>query len=388
MPIESTITACGPGQIGSKFKTVTKACPSGTVTQSSDYDTRGCTAAPAPASTINNTSRCALMPDSCAIAPVAQSCPTGSHWSLLGSGIAHCVLDDPTCPWGTSLVHDSMGNPSCEQNTCPSNQVLQGDGKSCACGSGLMWNGSTCVPATPSCVESDKPDNTVVACSSGSGYNWRHEVTSCPAGPYGAPKYTYYWDASECSAPAPVTCTANTTYEESACNFRYGTAYRSVTTSCPYGPSGSPSISYGEWDISGCGAYWTEPAPSPTPTPEPTQPSCTPTSSTTATACGSGYTGTKYITTTQNCPSGSSTSEDTSGCGCANGGSDYPTCSPPYTPPPPPPAPTVTCGPWSHENTAKMQECPEMQEHEMTRTCSDGTVEVSSYMDTYNYTCW
>lgn len=329
MPIDSTITSCGPGLIGSKYKTATKVCPGGTITLSTEYDTSGCAAAPSPAGTVNNTSRCRLMPDSCANAPVAQNCASGAHWTLLGSNIAHCVQDDPACPWGTSLKHDSLGNPSCEQNTCPSNQVLQGDGKSCACGANLAWNGSTCVPATPTCVAGDVDENWPLTCSSGSGFRWRHAVTTCPSGAYGAPNITHYWDDTDCTGATP-TCTSSTTQENGSCNVgQTGNAVRSVSTSCPSGAFGSPSTSYSSWDYSGCSTTTTTPT-----TPATTEPSCIATSSTSATSCGVGYTGTKYVTVKQLCPSGASTSEDTSGCGCANGAADFPTCTPVAAPPP------------------------------------------------------
>jgi hypothetical protein len=321
MPIDSTITACGGGQIGSKYKTATKVCPSGAVTESADYDTSGCTAAPPPPGTVNNSTRCALMPDSCAVSPVAQNCPSGAHWSLLGSGIAHCVQDDPVCPWGTTLKHDAMGNPNCEQNTCPSNQVLQSDGKSCACPSGTGWTGSTC--SAPTCAPSTT-SSTGSCPANMNGTVTYYNYTSCPSGIYGAPAYSSSTDSSNCT-PAPPTCTASSYQDYGSCNSgQTGSSKRWVYTSCPGGSYGSPSTSYSGWDYSAC----TTPAPT-----------CTPTSSTYATACGSGYTGTKYVTTYQNCPSGTSSSENTSGCGCANGGNNYPTCTPPYTPPPPPPQP-------------------------------------------------
>jgi hypothetical protein len=48
---------------------------------------------------------------------------------------------------------------------------------------------------------------------------------------------------------------------------------------------------------------------------------------TTATSCGSGYTGTKYVTTTTSCSGGTSSTGDTSNCGCANGAPNYPSCT-------------------------------------------------------------
>lgn len=362
MPIQSTVTACGSGLIGSKYKTSTKACPSGTLTESTDYDTSGCTAAPPPAGTVNTVSRCKLTPDACAAAPVPQNCANGSHWTLLGSSVAHCVMDDPVCPWGTSLTHDSMGNPSCVQNTCPSNQVLQADGKSCACPSGTGWTGSTC--SAPTC--SPSTSTTTGSCPANmTGTVYYYNYTSCPNGAYGAPAYSSSTDSSGCTAMA-ATCTASTTQEYGSCGSGMtGNTSRYKYTSCPSGAYGSPSTSYSNWDTSSC------------------QATCTQTSSTAATACGSGYTGTKYITTTQLCPSGTSSSEDTSGCGCTNGGNDYPTCTAPWSPPPPDPQPTVTCGPWNYEDTSKMCMWAEMQLHTAWRTCSDGSTEYQDYYDNF-----
>lgn len=319
IPIQSTVTACGQGLMGSKYKTSTMACPSGVVTTSTNYDTSGCVTAPSSSGTIlTGAARCALTPDACGSTPSPQNCPTGRHWSLLGSNVAHCVQDDPTCPWGTSLKHDSLGNPSCVANTCPSNQVLQGDGVSCACGSGLVWNGSSCAVPPPSCTASDNVTSSQ-ACTSGSGTQYYHKSTTCPGGAYGSPSVSYYWDTSSCVAPPPVTCTASSYTNSQACSSGSGTQSQTVTTSCPGGSYGSPSTSYGAWNTSGCSSP---------------PPPCTQTTSTTYQACGSGYTGNIAITTTYLCPSGTSQSQNTGGCGCANGAPDYPTCTI-YTPPPP-----------------------------------------------------
>lgn len=84
------------------------------------------------------------------MAATPHNCPGSKHWVTLGTGIAHCVLDDFVCPMAQHLVHDAIGNPSCVSNTCPSNQVLQGDGVSCACPASLsVWNGSSCVAPPP-----------------------------------------------------------------------------------------------------------------------------------------------------------------------------------------------------------------------------------------------
>lgn len=215
-----------------------------------------------------------------------------------------------------------MGNPSCVQNTCASNQVLQADGKACGCPTNTGWNGSSCVP--PSCFEGTATTSSA-ACEWG-GTKYYRETTSCPSGAYGAPSKSGSWDESACAA-RPVTCTTSSYSESAACGTgRNGSMYRDVYTTCPSGQYGSPGTSYGGWNESQCTV------------------ACTPSESTYGTSCGTNYSGTKYITTHYTCPGGSYQTENTSQCGCANGSTDYPTCTPysppPPAPPPPPPAPT------------------------------------------------
>lgn len=315
IPIQSTVTQCGSGMTGSKYKTMTKTCPGGEVKESTDFDTSGCrTASTGSNGTLTAEAQCRLTPGACAYTPIASNCPAGRKWTLMGSGVAHCVDEDPVCPWGTSLTHDKLGNPSCVQNTCPSNQVLQADGKSCACPSGTGWNGSSCV--APTCFEGTATTGSQ-ACTWG-GTQYYRETTTCPSGAYGAPSKTGYWDTSGC-APQPVTCTPSAWTESAACGSGMtGNQYRDHQTTCPSGQYGSPSYYTGPWNTSAC------------------QATCSPSNSTYGTSCGTGYSGTKYITTYYTCPSGSYQTENTSGCGCANGATNYPTCTPPYVPPPSP----------------------------------------------------
>jgi hypothetical protein len=379
--IENTVMECGQGQMGSKYRTREKVCPSGVVTESETYDTSGCQVAPTGSGgTMSREASCRLTPGACAPTPIAASCPIGQKWSLMGTGIAHCVDEDPVCPWGTSLRHDSLGNPSCVANTCPSNQTLQSDGISCGCSSGLVWNGSSCVPPTPSCY-AGSATTASASCTYG-GTMYYREQTTCPSGPYGAPYTTGYWDESGCAAQ-PVTCTSDSYTESASCSGGMsGQQYRQVYTNCPSGAYGSPSTSYGAWNTNECTS------------------ACTPSSTTTATSCPSGYSGTAYTTTTYSCPSGTppQSTTDYSGCSanpppsCANGASDYPTCTPP--PPPtcnngasdyptctPPPPPPVTCGPWVKTGPFGKGTCySETMDwtHTYERSCSDGTTQTDS----------
>jgi len=138
---------CGEGYVGTKFPLREKHCPQGNITEGERFDISGCRPANQPRPEPNATN-CAINPQdlACTPAPTGQGGQPGMHWVLTGSKVAHCVLDDFDCGWGKHLEHDGLGNPFCVPNTCPSNQVLQGDGVSCACASGLMWDGMSCVP--------------------------------------------------------------------------------------------------------------------------------------------------------------------------------------------------------------------------------------------------
>lgn len=197
IPIQSTITDCGPGLTGTKFRTTTKFCPSGEVKESTSYITSACQASTKDSSgTLTAEARCRITPGACAGTPgalVPADCPSGSKWSLTGSGVAHCVSEDPVCSWGTLLKHDFLGNPRCEQITCTSNQVIQSDGKSCGCSSGLYWTGSKCTaptpPPPPSCPTSILTLNE--PCCYGRKLYYR--TTSC------AGVVSGYWDMSSCN---------------------------------------------------------------------------------------------------------------------------------------------------------------------------------------------
>lgn len=197
---QNSIVACGPGQSGSKFTSTEKICPSGAVIVSA-LDTSGCRPAPGKKNEVNSTNKCLVTPDACAGLPTPAGCPAGMHWTLAGSKIAHCVKDDFACPWGSSLAYDALGHPSCATNTCPSNQVLQGNGSSCACPPGQpLWNGSTCYAPVVTCTPNSWT-NGAVACGAGfSGSMYTTSSTSCPSGQYGAPSTsTSGYNTSGCS---------------------------------------------------------------------------------------------------------------------------------------------------------------------------------------------
>lgn len=350
VPVAETIQPCGLGLVGSKYKIRYKTCPSGEITTSAEFDTSTCLAASSPVGSVNNTNKCLVTPDACAPAIVTSNCSADSRWTLEGSGIAHCVKNDPVCAWGTSLTHDLLGNPSCAQNTCSSGQVLQSDGKSCACPSSMVMQGGVCTTAAPpSCVpETDQRKRTV--CRTGySGYTLQERLTSCPNGPYGRP-FVGEWiqieshcerDRGEPTPPAgTVTCYTGATIEYSNCPTGSGRMNRYVQTTCPSGSYGNPSVVYDPWNTSNCAAGTTAPS-TPAPTcsngatnyPTCTLPKCTngatnyptctpppppvtcsgPTSSTATASCGSGFTGSVTTVTTRQC-NGTSTQEVRDNC--------------------------------------------------------------------------
>lgn len=219
---KDSVVPCPTGYSGVQYKLISKVCPSGTISTSTEFVTASCvpvnnSGGRPPKPTID----CGSNANSgCATPANAAGCPDGQHWSLAGSNVAHCVMDDFACPWGHSLTHDRLANPSCIANTCPSNQVLQGDGISCACPSNLSaWTGSTCVVP---CVQSTTP-NGVVACGAGfSGTMYTSTVVSCPAGPSGS------------------SVTAISGYNTSACGCANGgTNYPACT---PPAPAGGPKL--------------------------------------------------------------------------------------------------------------------------------------------------
>lgn len=60
---------------------------------------------------------CTINPGACQPVPVPSDCQPGAHWTLIGSGIAHCVQDDPPCTGGP-VNHDAHGNPTnCQTST-------------------------------------------------------------------------------------------------------------------------------------------------------------------------------------------------------------------------------------------------------------------------------
>ncbi|MEB0033173.1 hypothetical protein QN372_20760, partial [Undibacterium sp. RTI2.1] len=361
---------CGEGMTGTKFPLRVKECPSGIVTDGRTFNTDNCKQAGTSSQIDLYATNCNITPTAvgCAPAPTMKSCDVGRHWSLAGSKIAHCVDDDMACPWSFSLQHDFLGNPSCVQNTCAAPLVLQGDGISCVCPTGMVLQGNVCVvPCSPTTVQQ------TISCTGGAtGVQTRDATATCPNG---AMSYSA-WDTSHCVAnPCPPTsittgscrapligttvttttytlqngrcignavrdtsdcaivapttcangatdfptcttpCTPKSTTELLYCPLGYtGEQTRTATATCPNG-----TMTYTPWDSSKCVPI-----------------TCPPPKVSTA-SCASGFFGFSIITTTYSAPNGicsGTTTSDNSNCfpsqpsTCPNGASDYPTCTP------------------------------------------------------------
>lgn len=296
---------CGEGYTGTKFPMRTKVCPSGQVTDGLTFNTDNCKPANSPITDPNATD-CKVTPTAvgCMSAPTLRGCDSGRHWVLTGSNIAHCVADDMDCGWGKTLKHDNLGNPYCEQNTCAAPLVLQGDGISCACAVGLIFNGSACVaPCSPS--------SSTQYQSCGAGYTGNQSRIATATCPSGVMSYSS-WDTSGCVA---VACPAST----------------STTGACPAGFTGQTVTTTNYVGVS-CTAISSTNSSGCTPLP----PSCTSSTSTETAACPPGLVGTMSRVITNNSCTGIVHSDwDQTSCVtitqppsvCPNGATNWPTCT-------------------------------------------------------------
>jgi hypothetical protein len=215
----------------------------------------------------------------CIAKPKPLPCPVGKHWSLAGSGLAHCVALDPVCTSGTGLQHDALGNPSCvalPPPSCPSGSSWNGSwtASSCvpdpvACPSGTTWDGSSCKPDVPTCPSGTTWDGStcapdLIACPAATTWNG----SSCVADPITCPS-GQTWDGSMCvvsavSCPSgstwngstcivnPVSCPSNTTWDGSTCvanpivcaagTIWNGSSCVSTTPTCPSGTTWNGSV--------------------------------------------------------------------------------------------------------------------------------------------------
>lgn len=233
---------CGEGYSGLMFKRTIVTCPDGKVTQSPDYDRSQCVPNTGNGGYVNP---CIANPALCMGKPQVLGCPPGKHWTMEGLPYAHCVSDDPVCGWGESLRKNAIGEPiGCFPNTCPSNQVLQADGISCACPPGDVWNGAMCITPIVTCPA----DNTTYS-SCPAGQSGQVETTTTYAVVNGACQAFTTVDTSNCNAVVtPPTCPQDTS-EAVSCSAGYsGQAYKNTSYSVVNGAC-QPSISI---DNSGC----------------------------------------------------------------------------------------------------------------------------------------
>jgi hypothetical protein len=462
-PTPGTETACVGQPTRLRWKLTTKHCPSGLVTNSTDYDTSAC-GLPNTTPSCDNQGTTTNQDSSCTAAGAAPGCPSGQEWRIVkpgdlapgfAVGTAHCVVPAsvlplcnsggangamlscallyPSRPFGVAFTRiyntyngssNCIPTPTSGYNSNCFAQCIPGTTQTAdsavACGTGMTGTKfttttrtTTCVGNRPSVSTSTSDYNTAACttrppivnnCNTGVANGTAVSCTSAglpgQVGTAYALVYTAHrlrfvcttvaapgYDTSGCT-PA---CTPSSTQQANppvACGTGMtGTKFTTTTTtvSCP---SNLSSVSTSDYNTSACAT--------PTPPPIPATPNCntgsangtalsctsaglagqvgtaftlvytahntgavcttvaapgyntsgctvacTPRSTQRANppvACGTGFTGTKFTTTTTNytCP-GNVPSETTSGyntsaCGCLGGGS-YPTCATNNTPP-------------------------------------------------------
>jgi hypothetical protein len=156
--------------------------------------------------------------DSCVAAPTPKGCPTGTHWSLEGSGIAHCVLDALTCESGTVLVHDTFGNPSCTVVTAPVAPVVIEPTPT-----------PTPEPAPTTCVP-QKFIVSTIPCANGVAGNAIGYYMACTKRTERFPMADYV-DNSACVAP-PV-CAGSDSVQAIPCSGSSEVTYQHTVVTCP-----------------------------------------------------------------------------------------------------------------------------------------------------------
>ncbi|WP_395009105.1 hypothetical protein [Undibacterium sp.] len=273
---------CGDGYSGLMFKRTIVTCPDGRVTQSPEYDRSQCVPNTGNGGYVNP---CIANPALCMGKPKVLGCPPGKHWTMEGLPYAHCVSDDPVCNWGESLKKDAIGEPiGCFPNTCPSNQVLQADGISCACPVGTSWNGTMCVPPIVTCPA----DST--------------SVSACPAGQTGQITTTTTYAVVN-GACVPSTSSSNN------CQVITCPADSTSVTACPAGQTGQITTTTSYSVVNGACAPSTSSSNN-------CQVITCPANSTSVSACPAGQTGQITTTTSYSVVNGACTPSTSSSNNC------------------------------------------------------------------------
>lgn len=235
----------------------------------------------AVASTVANAQDCTVNPAACQAKPVPSTCPAGKHWTTMGSGIAHCVLDDPVCVAPEKLKHDALGNPSCVAPVI----TYDWEYRTYRCTSGKLGSREQKRKLTYT-------DGVLTDTGS-----WTTYENNCYT-PEPAPEPTPTPAPGGNPAPAPgVTCWTDQWTNTYECPpGTYGSHTSTTYRTCPNGPYAADYTYEGPHSIN-CSS-----TPPPTTTPPPSG--------------GSGS-------------SGGSTPDPGPVPTCKNGASDYPTCTPP-----------------------------------------------------------
>ncbi len=296
---KASVKACPAGYQGVQYTMTSKVCPSGVVTVSKDYVTKDCVPLSSGGSNGGRaTINCSTNADtSCQGEPNAAGCPANMRWSLLGTGVAHCVLISANCGSGTMEIRDAQDNPSCIACT------QSATSSTAACPAGYNGNIVTTY-STDSCTNVTSTVGVVNSCVLACYDTASSTTTACPAGQYGS--IVTHYSTNSCSGVKTTVSTSNgcasctSSYSESkACDSGYyGNLTRLITNNTCTGTN-----SIGNWDAAGCTA-------------------CASTSYDYA-ACPSGYTGNMTRATHSNACTGAVSQEGWSSASCSPCESSY-----------------------------------------------------------------
>jgi hypothetical protein len=164
IPADATLTPCGQGQVGVKYKTLTKDCVTGKVTESAEYNTSQCAVPRRLANGVmSDKLKCSLTPDACAGAPAWAG---GGPGPRNGGGTVWLAPVTPApAPPTTSPTTPS---PMTYAVTSPS-QGVEVNG-------GIAQTVTWALPASPDAAVSTAP--VTITFSTDSGATWPVTIAS------------------------------------------------------------------------------------------------------------------------------------------------------------------------------------------------------------------
>jgi hypothetical protein len=387
-PTPGTETACVGQPTRLRWKLTTKHCPSGLVTNSTDYDTSAC-GLPNTTPSCDNQGTTTNQDSSCTAAGAAPGCPSGQEWRIVkpgdlapgfAVGTAHCVVPASVLPLCNS------GGANGAMLSCALLYPSRPFGVAFTRIYNTYNGSSNCIPTPTSGYNS----NCFAQCIPGTTQT-ADSAVACGTGMTGT-KFTTTTRTTTCVGNRPSVSTSTSDYNTAACttrppivnNCNTGVANGTAVSCTSAGLPGQVGTAYAlvytahrlrfvcttvaapGYDTSGC------------------TPACTPSSTQQANppvACGTGMTGTKFTTTTTtvSCPSNLSSVST----------SDYNTsaCA---TPTPPPIPATPNCIPGTTQTADSAVACgtgmtgTKFTTTTRTTTCVGNRPSVSTSTSDYN----